>query len=459
MWLMESITDPSEFAKQIFGRANLGDARRTQRLVNAAAALAKHPSASIPAACENDGARVEGFYKLIRNEDVDPEAIRRAVFDSTSAAAKRRQGDLLLIHDTTSVSPVHSLREELRTKRGSPAGYEVHTGLVVEAATRSPIGILGQLIWNRNVKKSEKLLVAESAKWQRLDEQIQARDIDQQRLIRVADRESDFFEYIQFLDKNASRFVLRAAQNRRVTVGGEYSYLWEVAQNAPVLGMRTVAIEQRGGQKKGLEQSAREARPCRHVATMLRATQVELRAPGGKTTIRINLVYVASADGELEWLLLTRESIETLQDIERVVSHYEARWLIERFHKSWKTGCKIEERQMGSLDNFLRIMAITMPIAVRLLHLQVLANQLDDSAPATAVLSQPEIEVLWAKVERTPLPKKMPSCRWAYISIAKIAGWQDSKRTGRIGLDTIWRGIERLLGLAEGWQMAKALST
>lgn len=455
---MKSITDPSEFAKHIFGSANLGDARRTRRLVDAAAALAAHPGASIPAACEDDGARIEGFYKLLRNEDVDPVAIRHAVFDSTAAAAKERQGDLLLIHDTTSVSPVHSLREKLRSKRGSPAGYEVHTGLVVDAATGSPMGILGQLLWNRKVKKSEKLLAVESEKWQRLDEQTHARDIDQQRLIRVADRESDFFEYIAFLDQNSHRFVLRAAQNRRVAAGGHYSYLWEAAQNAPVLGTRMVVVEQRGAQKKGLEQNARDARPRRQIATTLRATQVELRAPGGKTTLRINVVYAASADRELEWLLLTRESIATLQDVERVVSHYESRWLIERFHKAWKTGCRIEERKMGSLDNFLRIMAITTPIAVRLLHLQVLANQPDDSAPATEVLSQPEIEVLWAKVERVPLPKNPPSCRWAYTSIAKIAGWQDSKRTGRIGLDTLWRGIERLMGLAEGWQMAKALN-
>jgi hypothetical protein len=191
--------------------------------------------------------------------------------------------------------------------------------------------------------------------------------------------------------------------------------------------------------------------------TTLRATEVEIKEPTGKNTLRIHLVYVTSHDGELEWLLLTREPISTLADVERVVRYYETRWLIERFHKSWKSGCKIEERRMGSLDNFLRIMAITMPIAVQLLRLQILANMPDNPAPATDVLSNTEVQVLWAKTERSPFPKKIPSCNWAYLAIARIAGWQDSKRTGRVGIETLWRGLHILAGLAEGWMMATAM--
>jgi len=456
---MTSISDALDFAKQTFGKADLGDARRTQRLVDAAAALASHPGASIPAACEDNPARMEGMYKLLRNDDVRPQDIQTAAFDATALAAQGEghEGDLLLIHDTTSISPVHALREELRTKPGSPAGYEVHTGLLVSAATGVPIGVLGQLVWSRATPQSERLMTIESEKWRRLDEQTHQREIDQTRLIRVADRESDVFEYIEFLDENKHRFVLRAAQNRRITRQGEHEYLWQVAQHAPVIGQRVITVEQRGGQKKGLEQSARDARARREITTTLRATQVEVKQPGGNKTLSINLVYVSSEDGELEWLLLTRESIDTLEDVQRVVKYYEFRWLIEQFHKSWKTGCKIEERKMGSLENFLRMMAITMPIAVRLLHLQILANLPDNAAPATEVLSLSELQVLWAKVERVPLPDTIPSCRWAYVAIAKIAGWTDSKRTGRIGLDTLWRGMERLAALAEGWQIARAL--
>ena len=453
---MISITDPFEFARDTFGEARLGDRRRTQRLVDAAAALASRPGASIPAACEKDSARVQGFYKLIRNDGVDPEAIQEAAFDATARAARDAAGDVLLIHDTTSISPAHALREELRSKAGSPAGYEVHTGLLVGADLGVPIGVLGQLIWSRAVPKSKRLMKVESEKWQRLDEQTLSREIDQKKLIRVADRESDFLDYIQFLDKCGHRFVLRAAQNRRLAQTQEFDYLWCAARDAPVVGTRVIQIEQRGGQKATLEQSAREARQRNEVTTTLRATRIELKGTKQRPGLELNLVYVTSEDGELEWLLLTSEPIRNLDDVERIVGHYEKRWLIEQFHKSWKTGCNIEERKMGSLDNYLRIMAITMPIAVRLLRLQILANLAEESSPATDVLSSTEIAILWEKIEGTPLPEQSQSCQWAYRAIAKLAGWQDSKRTGRIGLDTIWRGIERLGMLVEGWRLAMA---
>src|SRR3972149_7112495 len=104
---MTSISDALDFAKQTFGKADLGDARRTQRLVDAAAALASHPEASIPAACEDNPARMEGLYQLLRNDDVRPQDIQKAAFDATAlkAQGEGHEGDLLLIHDTTSISP------------------------------------------------------------------------------------------------------------------------------------------------------------------------------------------------------------------------------------------------------------------------------------------------------------------------------------------------------------------
>ncbi len=149
-----------------------------------------------------------------------------------------------------------------------------------------------------------------------------------------------------------------------------------------------------------------------------------------------------------------RQRPTSASDVSKIVAHYEKRWLIDQFHKALKTGCGIEHRRMGCLDNYLRVMAITMPIAVRTVRMQVLANLADVTIPATEVLSPPEIAVLWRKVEGTAPPEKSPSCLWAYRAIAKLAGWADSRRTGRIALDTLWRGVERLSALVEGWRLA-----
>ena len=211
--------------------------------------------------------------------------------------------------------------------------------------------------------------------------------------------------------------------------------------------------------RRKIGDSNKNKRSSQQVVTTLRATSVELKGRKQEPGIEVQLVYVTSDDSDLEWLLLTNEPIGNLSEVGRVVAHYEKRWLIEQFHKSWKTGCKIEERKMGSLANYLRMMAITMPAALGLLQLQVLANLTKKNmTPATEVLSPTEVTVLWNKIERSPLPKERPSCQWAYRAIAKLAGWQDSKRIGRIGLDTIWRGIERLTMLVDGWLLAMELS-
>ncbi len=50
--------DQARWAATEFGEAELGDARRTARLVELASGLAERPTASLPEACE-DGAQLK----------------------------------------------------------------------------------------------------------------------------------------------------------------------------------------------------------------------------------------------------------------------------------------------------------------------------------------------------------------------------------------------------------------
>jgi hypothetical protein len=73
------------------------------------------------------------------------------------------------------------------------------------------------------------------------------------------------------------------------------------------------------------------------------------------------------------------------------------------------------------------------------------------------VLSTLEWKLLWLKQESKPLPEQPPSLYWAYINLAKLAGWQDSKQTGRVGWQTLWEGWFNLQNLVEGSQLMKSL--
>ena len=62
---------PQQWAESIFGDAQLGDKRRTKRLVRVAASLSTNTGSSIVCACSGNLAAVEGAYRLIENEAVN----------------------------------------------------------------------------------------------------------------------------------------------------------------------------------------------------------------------------------------------------------------------------------------------------------------------------------------------------------------------------------------------------
>ncbi|HDX3229728.1 TPA: transposase, partial [Escherichia coli] len=71
------------------------------------------------------------------------------------------------------------------------------------------------------------------------------------------------------------------------------------------------------------------------------------------------------------WHLLTSEKVASAADARRIVSHYERRWLIEEYHKAWKSGgtC-VESLRMQTRDNLERMVVIKAFIAVRVLGLR-----------------------------------------------------------------------------------------
>ena len=138
-----------------------------------------------------------------------------------------------------------------------------------------------------------------------------------------------------------------------------------------------------------------------------------------------------------------------------VIHYYELRWLIEEFHKSWKTGCRIEQRPVQSVDNLERLAVITAPIAVRLLQLRA-ATESNPSCSCERILTRDEWHCLWATVEFDKrLPRKPPTVQWSLHAIAKLAGWRDTKRTGRWGWETLWKGWARLEERVTGWELAR----
>jgi hypothetical protein len=152
----------------------------------------------------------------------------------------------------------------------------------------------------------------------------------------------------------------------------------------------------------------------------------------------------------IEWKLVTREPVETPEQILSVVDYYRCRWPIEEFNKALKTGCRVEARQLVNVAALINVVALLTPIAWSILHLRTLANS-SKPPPATAVLSPDQLAVLNAhpKTKKYFQSSDTPTARDALHAVAALGG--HLKRNGAPGWLTLFRGYKTLTELVLGW--------
>ena len=461
-------SDTSEWAEAMFRGSQLGDSRLVSRLIRYAERQAADPTASTAKACGASKAEREGAYRLLENARVTPRGIDEGPYAQCKAACQDA-GPVLLVQDTTSVKVHHQALADLLREEGCPTGFLAHTTLAVCGRSGMPLGLADQERWlrdkgraRRDSRKERDYEAKESARWERALDRARERLDGVHALISVADREADIFEFLAYHVENGLDFVIRASWNRRVSQ--EVGHVFEAVRQAPVLGHRSIQIEQRGAQRARAGQSARDARTRRAAQLQLQATSVTVLPPQSRAeglqpmalhAVRVFEPEPLEGTEPLEWVLLTSLPVVTAADLNQVVDFYEHRWRIEEFHKGWKTGCRLETRPLQSLGAVERMMAVTAAIALRILQLQF-AAQREDAERLPAPLDDDEWKCLWASTSKEPCPSKKPSARWAYRALATLGGWYDSKRTGRAGWKTLWDGWTLLQHRLAGWRLARS---
>jgi hypothetical protein len=463
------IADEGEWAQELLGGCELGDARRTKRLVDMASRLARHAGASMAKSCDGDGAAQLASYRFLRNEAIGAEAIGEGGFAAVARQAGAAQR-VLALEDTTTLSFRHALAERLGpvgSEVGAKThGYLVHSVLLVAGESERTLGLIEQRWWSRDparhgqkhARKRRAYAEKESVKWQRASERMAERlGAQMAQVVSVCDREADLYEYLRYKREHGQRFVLRAKVDR--PLNGEEKRLFSALQEQAVLiAHKEVHIAQRG---------ARKARTAR---LELRAGAVELCAPvqGGakRPRVAVHAVLAREVDAPegvkpLCWRLVTSEPIDSADAVKQVVRDYELRWRIEEFHKAWKSGVGVERQRLQSASNLERMMVITAFIAVRLLQLREAAQApaAGDTPLEESLLGPEEWRVLWRSTERRASPSKPPSAQWAYRALAKLGGFTDTKGTGRPGWATLWDGWFRLQERLEGYRLAQQMET
>lgn len=70
--------------------------------------------------------------------------------------------------------------------------------------------------------------------------------------------------------------------------------------------------------------------------------------------IRVWEKQAPEGEEPLEWLLMTSMPTSTLAQAWERVDWYQCRWLVEDYHHCLKSGCRIEERQLQTVDGLMR---------------------------------------------------------------------------------------------------------
>lgn len=456
-------------ATRDFGGLKLGDRRLEERARKTVAAFSARPGGGAPTVLTE--AELEGYYRFVNNERVSLEALLGAHASATVVRAGGLE-QVVVAHDTTDFRFSDEVpRSGLGPMDNGGQGFYAHFSLAI-ATARQPLGVVRVEPWTRDARTSTKKTqkerydnpTKEPLRWARAVRESDALFPKGTHVIHVMDCEADDYDILCELVQGNFGFVVRASYDRRLVEDGDFSArLKAFARELQVRCERSAELSSRTKNRPAKQRKTHPPRQARSATLSFAAQSVTLRRPDKSKApleeLMLNLVRVSEAappEGcePIEWLLYTREPIDTEEQILRVVDHYRSRWLIEEFFKALKTGCAYEKRQHETKDALLNALGIFIPIAWALLNMRTLSRDpISSSQPATAVFSPRQLRIL--RLEAKGKLSSTPTVREAVLLMARVfGGFLPSN--GAPGWAILARAFEKLLTMEAGWRLAMA---
>ena len=457
---------PVDWAEEEFGRCRLSRPL-TKRLMTMARDFWGRPMAGIPEACESV-TKMQAAYRFLSNDDVEFETLLQPHYAATEERISDvGEGSVVLVaQDTTSVN--YSALESteglgpIGTTVDGAQGLHLHSSLAM-TEQGVPLGFIDAQCWARDPQEFGKkarrsaLPIQDKESWRWIKgyqavEAVQRRNPHIQ-LVSMGDREADIYELFEeaLREPGGAKLLVRAKHDRKVQ--DEQERLFETIRAKPIAGYQPVQLPRQ------------DNRPRRVAKLAIRFATVTLCPPQSKPGLphlEVQMVLAQEEDAPegaepIEWRLLTTAAVASFEQACEKVAWYTQRWGIEVFHRTLKSGCKVEDRQLAEGERLQACLAIDMVIAWRIYHMVKLGREVPD-LPADVYFDPDEIAVLVAyeiKFRKRPPDAPAPSLRDAIRMTAKHGGFLGRKSDGEPGTETLWRGLLRLDGLTEGWRLPR----
>ena len=478
MWLRrfghvgESLRAHGGLGMGAFQRHRLWRSPSFKRVLKVAAAMAAAPDRSVPDQ-HKDWGDIKAAYRFLNNPKVTPECIQfthrqqvRQLCSSHAIVLAVEDGSELDYSSHRSVEGLGFVGD------GIGRGLLQHSTLAVTTDGHL-LGILHQIWWKRTrTPKGEK----------RRQRQARAKESDlwgdsiraigaigpNTRLIHVTDRGGDCYGTMHAAYAAGQGFLIRAKHDRYVNDSTEH--LWGLMERQPVMGTRTIHVSARPAKRK------LPAQPARTAELAIRYARIQVPPPRNDPRFKQPLsawaVHVVELDPPagvepVEWMLLTSEPVENIDQANRCVDWYTYRWLIEEWHKAEKTGCRLEASQLKSADALERLAALIAVVAVRLIQLRELAQaatspggpvgeSLSDQPAALRNLVPSDWIMVVSRLAKCRQECLTPRLFW--LTLAKRGGFIGRKSDGLPGWQTIWKGWAEVVLLVQGVEMHRAIA-
>lgn len=431
------------WAEAEFGHAEIGDVRRTARLVDLAAEVARRPAGTVMKACASSASR-EGAFRLLENDAVHPDAVRDAITTATRLRCQQEQTVIVPI-DGTSLNLTDNAR--IKNLGGVGAWSKGAQGVQVMTAVAltsegSALGMCDQRMWVRSARSPHGRhgalgKTSENRFWLEILRETTRTFGETAPLCRPwfqMDRGADCLQVLELATESDLLMTVRAAHDRRIEE--RVGHLWSTLQRARVIAKRKLEVSARPSVErkkrikgKRIKVMTAPRRP-RLASLVIRAATVPIRCKtnsGREFTATLNAVYVREAnrrgDDRIEWMLLTTHPIRTRRDVLEVVRAYALRWRIEEFHRLWKTGlCCVEDTQLRSRDAIFKWATILAAVATRAMRITHLARTEPD-VPASTEFSRTELKALITlRQPKGIAPDHVPTLAVAVQWMAELGG-------------------------------------
>jgi hypothetical protein len=452
----------SEITEELEG-IDLGDERLNKRSRVIIDGLMKNQRSGIPGNCKGM-AETQGAYRFFNNKRVTPAKLLVGHAHTTLQRVKEH-ATVLAVEDTSFLSfgGKRSRADLGPHTSGMENGLNLHLCLALTPSGWN-LGLLRAQLYIKDREqglkgdhKQRPIEEKESYRWLQGIEHCGALrpELENTELVYVADRESDIYELYRAAERQNTKWLIRAAYNRKTADG---RLLFTEAESAQEVGQTEWELK------------ARPGRTARRVRQSIRVARVSLRPPrrlkgvaGEHPNVEVCLVYakeINPPEGEepISWMLLTNLPVEDLQKASEKIDWYRCRWQVEVYYKTLKSICGVEKLQLQSREGLENAVGMCMLVAWRIQYLTTIAREKSTAdQECDRYLEETEWKAIHVLHQRSKPPSRAPSVREVVHMLGALGGHLGRKHDGPPGARSIAEGLNKLYQFIDNQDLIQKL--